>query len=289
MDPGKSRRIQVGSGFGAGWSREGGSLSCHSLLAEYTVDYLKYCFERLGDKISLQEKYNLLKEKSAILKKASNTVLSDDAGISKSIIDNATLRVLKTIKDKIERDQYGLDEGSYEYYYNKTCSNYQNFFGEAIKKITGDEYSLHGSEVQDGSTGNAMTTSGISKGGNDDLESVLDAIDTLKDELESTLEVIEDRAVEQIKGGDVILTVGYCNTLSRIFKKASEKNQIDPIHIVVCQGPNNNGAKMVRMLKKEKCPCDVSFITDSSMYVALEQGVKNGCTEFFLNIIQNIF
>lgn len=66
--------------------------------------------------------------------------------------------------------------------------------------------------------------------------------------------------------------MGFCNTLLAIFKRASEKYQSDPIHIVVCQGPNNSGERMARALKNEAC--DVSFITDSSMYVALQQGVN---------------
>lgn len=250
-------------------------------LAEYTVEFLEYCINQICSHqppILLEDAYNLVKAKSEILIQAASTVLSDDAGISKSIIKNSSLRVLKLIKDIIERNNHGIDEGSYEVYYNKTCANYQNFFGDAIEKMNylDDDECSSGDDNDDGQNGgNGKTTTQISRSKKRTLEesyeSLKEEMTSLKEDIQGTINIIETKALEQIEGGDVILTVGYCNTLAAIFKRASEKYQTDPIHIVVCQGPNNKGEKMARLLKKSAC--DVSFITDSSMYVALQQGV----------------
>ena len=80
-------------------------------------------------------KYKTVKNGAEILVQAALVIIDDESGISKSIIYNATLRVLKMIKDQEERLEHGIDEGSYEDDYNRNIENYKVFFGDAIKKV----------------------------------------------------------------------------------------------------------------------------------------------------------
>ena len=280
-------------------------------LAECTINFLKNIIETANYSVlSLNEIYKTVKNGAEILVQAALVIIDDESGISKSIIYNATLRVLKMIKDQEERLEHGIDEGSYEDDYNRNIENYKVFFGDAIKKVGNADKNKNKNLLTKNGSSSTITSSGTSNSENtesccasdidDDIlendamttstrsmvlslskqefeivkKQILDDVYYLIEELANIVEEIEINAMNQIEAGDTILTVGYCNTMSAIFRKASEKYRDDQmIHVVVAQGPKNNGEIMAKKLKNLP-NIRVSFITDSSIYVALQQGVN---------------
>ena len=62
-------------------------------LALITVEFLEICINSCNqNKNSLEEAYNIIKKRTGLFVEAAGFVLKDDAGISKFIIKNASLR-----------------------------------------------------------------------------------------------------------------------------------------------------------------------------------------------------
>lgn len=277
------------------------------ILAEITVEFLKNHAVNPNKNKTVEDIIDRVKHNAGIFIQATTTLLADETGISESIIKNTTLRLLRKIKDANERildkSESDIDEDNYEKHYNRNVKNYQVFFGDAIKKIDRNlEQEQEAKERRRQSLGSSpsmpvvgaqspLVESNLGVKSNSDpikksepltseqFQLLKKEIETdlleFKDEIEETLTTIEKSALEQIQAGDVILTVGYCDTMAGILKRAGEKfKHGEKIHVVVAQGPNNAGEKMARVLKKGNC-CDVSFITDSSIYVALLEGFSD--------------
>jgi len=232
------------------------------------------------ENFSVEELVNIVKTAGKIYTKAAIRIIKDETGLNHFIIMNAILRIINVVNESIKNYSLdtSIDDNSFEAYHNKSLSTYQKFFGEAIQKLAPVNICRQDSCSRDVTVDERHKFEEIK-------DSIINAIHgDIISELENTLQCIERSALEYIKPGNTILTVGYSNTVLNILKRAHEKNKTDPIHVIVTQGPDNSGEKFYKKLKsitmvdnvnpqEKRAPIDVCLITDSSIYTALTQGV----------------
>jgi len=96
---------------------------------------------------------------------------------------------------------------------------------------------------------------------------IVEAIDELLSELETSIENITAQSLEHIHSDEVILTAGHSRTVEKFLKQAGKKRSIK---VIVAEGaPHFQGHKMAASLSEEKI--DVTLITDSAVFAIMSR------------------
>ena len=98
-------------------------------VTERTLTYLTNSLEYCPKSIHGHEILKKVQYLSEILKRTARNMLDDETECSQVIIQNATLRVLKLVREQLE----GIDETGEESFYDKSVLTYRSFFGNAME------------------------------------------------------------------------------------------------------------------------------------------------------------
>lgn len=98
-------------------------------------------------------------------------------------------------------------------------------------------------------------------------DDIVEAIDELLSELETSTENITMQSLEHIHSDEVILTAGHSRTVEKFLKHAGKKRSIK---VIVAEGaPHFQGHKMAASLSEDKI--DVDLITDSAVFAIMSR------------------
>lgn len=96
---------------------------------------------------------------------------------------------------------------------------------------------------------------------------IVEALDELLSELETSIENITAQSLEHIHSDEVILTAGHSRTVEKFLKQAGKKRSIK---VIVAEGaPHFQGHKMAASLSEDKI--DVTLITDSAVFAIMSR------------------
>lgn len=102
---------------------------------------------------------------------------------------------------------------------------------------------------------------------NFDMETVTEAIEEVKLEMESSIDNISEQALEHIHNNEVILTTGKSKTLLAFFKSAARKRKFK---VMVVEGaPFFHGQEMAKKLASANI--ETTLITDSAVFAIMSR------------------
>lgn len=163
---------------------------------------------------------------------------------SQMVVGNMVRRVLKVVRDEEERTS-GTVTGS-----------------GATADAGGSRLGRSGMDL--GRTPNAKSEASSHANLRDD---VVEALDELLSELETSTENITMQSLEHIHSDEVILTAGHSRTVEKFLKHAGKKRSIK---VIVAEGaPHFGGHKMAASLSEDKI--DVDLITDSAVFAIMSR------------------
>ena len=214
-------------------------------LAMKTLRFLELCIEDLPSDSSLDQVLSKVQLYCKVLIKAATVMLINSTRSNKVIITNTTQRVMSIVRN--------------EFNYFST--------GDLVEQQRNSLTSKMFLRQQNNSD---KTTLSSKKDGETIKESILAMIDEIQMELDGSDEKICSEALKHFAPGDIILTVGYSNTVKSILKTLHNKNQIDKIQVVLIDG--DNAQNLYKQLKDEQV--QVTLLPMSNVNVAMEQGVN---------------
>merc|ERR1712002_983476 len=98
-------------------------------------------------------------------------------------------------------------------------------------------------------------------------DDIVEALDELLSELETSTENITVQSLEHIHSDEVILTAGHSRTVEKFLIQAGKKRTIK---VIVAEGaPHFQGHKMAASLSEDKI--DVTLITDSAVFAIMSR------------------
>jgi len=215
----------------AGGQKES-SLSSYQIAAQ-TVTLLQTVVE--------ESKWTNATELSAIIRRCGIRLMS--AQPSRMVVGNMVRRVLKVIRDEEERTSGGPT-------------------GVGVVAETG------GSRLGRSGMDLGLAPARSEASSEDNLRGdVVEALDELLSELETSIENITAQSLEHIHSDEVILTAGHSRTVEKFLKQAGKKRTIK---VIVAEGaPHFQGHKMAASLSEDKI--DVTLITDSAVFAIMSR------------------
>jgi len=190
--------------------------------------------------IVAEAKWSNTTELSSLIRQCG--VLLTSAQPSEMVVGNMIRRVLKVIRDEEERTAGGTTLG-------------------AVTDTGGGRLGRSGMDL-----GLAPTKSEASSESNLRGD-IVEAIDELLSELETSIENITTQSLEHIHSDEVILTAGHSRTVEKFLIQAGRKRSIK---VIVAEGaPYFQGHKMAAKLSEDKI--DVTLITDSAVFAIMSR------------------
>jgi len=189
-----------------------------------------------------ESKWTCSAELSSLVRQCGIRLMS--AQPSQMVVGNMVRRVLKVIRDEEERNAGGpVGTG-------------------ATAEAGGSRLGRSGMDL--GRAPNVKSEASSEMNLRDDI---VEALDELLSELETSTENITVQSLEHIHSDEVILTAGHSRTVEKFLKHAGKKRSIK---VIVAEGaPHFHGHKMAASLSEDKI--DVDLITDSAVFAIMSR------------------